>query len=149
MSSECGLLRGRIPPGARARGHHGLNPYSTQPCFGGWRSVVGRSRASAARRTDMVQRSVFGLLRGFRRPRRPPADQSNTPEAVARWGGDSKLRNLSAIDILRDLQPNDFDWLAAHTTMITARRGQLLYMPGETREALFLLKSGRVRIYRL
>jgi CRP-like cAMP-binding protein len=33
--------------------------------------------------------------------------------------------------------------------MVTARRGQLVYMPGETNEALFLLKAGRVRIYRL
>jgi CRP-like cAMP-binding protein len=33
--------------------------------------------------------------------------------------------------------------------MVTAHRGHHIYMPGETSEALFLLKTGRVRIYRL
>ena len=94
----------------------------------------------------MVHRSVVGLLRGLRGGR---AVEERTPLALGRWGRDSKLRHLSAIDIFRDLQAEDLDWLAAHTTMITARRGQLVYMPGETSEALFLLKAGRVRIYRL
>lgn len=41
------------------------------------------------------------------------------------------------------------EWLDAHTTLITTRRGQLIYTPGETSEALLLLKSGRIRTYRL
>jgi CRP/FNR family transcriptional regulator, cyclic AMP receptor protein len=96
----------------------------------------------------MVHRSVVGLLRSLRGERqlgeRPPLSPSL---AGRRW--DTKLRHLSAIDIFRDLRPEDLDWLAAHTTMVTARKGKLVYMPGETSEALFLLKAGRVQIYRL
>ena len=94
----------------------------------------------------MLRRSVVGLLRGLRGERTTP---ETTPPTPPRWTADRKLRHLSAIDIFRDLAPEDLDWLAAHTTMVTARRGQLVYMPGETNEALFLLKAGRVRIYRL
>lgn len=119
----------------------------------------------------MVHRSVASLLRGLRGERgpafaepawpaapegpvaeAPPVPQAAPPAAtptLPRWGRDAKLRHLSAIDIFRDLTPEDLDWLAAHTTMVTARRGQLVYMPDETAEGLFLLKAGRVRIYRL
>jgi CRP/FNR family transcriptional regulator, cyclic AMP receptor protein len=96
----------------------------------------------------MIQRSFVGLLRGLR------GERSTSQRTTLRSGlpsrpGESKLRHLSAIDIFQDLSAADLDWLAAHTTMVTARRGQLVYMPGETNEALFLLKAGRVRIYRL
>jgi CRP-like cAMP-binding protein len=96
----------------------------------------------------MIQRSLVSLLRGLRGGRSPgePAARSG---GLALTGPETKLSHLSAIDIFRDLAPADLDWLAAHTTMVTARRGQLVYMPGETNEALFLLKAGRVRIYRL
>ncbi len=98
----------------------------------------------------MVHRSVAGLLRGLRGGDGVATERSReAPPTLTRWGRDSKLRHLSAIDIFRDLGADDLDWLAAHTTMVTARRGQLVYMPGETSEALFLLKAGRVRIYRL
>jgi CRP/FNR family cyclic AMP-dependent transcriptional regulator len=95
----------------------------------------------------MVHRSVADLLRSLR----DGGGRRSTPlpAPVAWQGAETKLRHLSAIDIFRDLQQEDLDWLAAHTTMITARRGQLVYMPGETSEALFLLKAGRIRIYRL
>src|SRR5919201_1295355 len=33
--------------------------------------------------------------------------------------------------------------------MTTCQRGRLFYMPGETGEALFILKEGRVQLYRL
>lgn len=93
-------------------------------------------------------RSVASLLRGLRGGPHP----SSLPEAVAaraRFGQDGKLRHLSAIDIFRDVDPAILQWLEAHTTMVTARRGQHVYTPGETSEGLFLLKAGRVRIYRL
>jgi CRP-like cAMP-binding protein len=106
----------------------------------------------------MVRRNLVGLLRSLRGAHETKSSASGQTlaepaapavSAVPRFGLEVKMRHLSAIDIFRDLEPEDLDWLAAHTTMITARRGQLLYMPGETSEVLFLLKSGRVRIYRL
>jgi CRP/FNR family transcriptional regulator, cyclic AMP receptor protein len=97
----------------------------------------------------MVHGKVAEILRGLRGGREDPATHQPARPSLARWTRDAKLRHLSAIDIFRDLAPEDLEWLAAHTTMVTARRGQLIYQPGETSEALFLLKAGRVRIYRL
>lgn len=98
----------------------------------------------------MVYRSIAGLLRGLRgQDETLGAPPRAAPLIPASARGDSKRRHLSAIDIFCDLGPEDLEWLTAHTTMVTARRGQLVYLPGETREALFLLKAGRVQTYRL
>lgn len=59
-----------------------------------------------------------------------------------------KARYLSAIDVFRDLPRSEIDRLAHTTTMFTAPRGRVLYRPGETSGALFLLKKGRVQIVR-
>ena len=96
----------------------------------------------------MVHRSVVSLLRGLGGGRHEARIRGATP-SLARLGPDFKLHHLSTIDIFRDLEPEILRWLDAHTTMVTARRGQHVYTPGETSEALFLLKAGRVRIYRL
>jgi CRP/FNR family transcriptional regulator, cyclic AMP receptor protein len=95
----------------------------------------------------MVRSSIARALRGLRG--QPKTATSWSASSLAQFGPDHKVRHLSLIDIFRDLEQPVLQWLAAHTTMITARRGQLIYTPGETREALFLLKSGNVRLYRL
>ncbi len=97
----------------------------------------------------MIRRSVVDLLRGLRGGHDGQSLARATTPSIARFGPDSKLHHLSTIDIFRDLELEILQWLEAHTTMVTARRGQHVYMPGETSEALFLLKTGRVRIYRL
>src|SRR5437667_3037549 len=96
----------------------------------------------------MVRSSVVRVLRGLTGRGNGGQLLPNAP-SLGQFSPGHKIRYLSAIDILRDLEPAMIEWLDAHTTMITARRGQLIYTPGETSEALFLLKSGRVRTYRL
>lgn len=59
-----------------------------------------------------------------------------------------KARYLSAIDVFRDLPKSEIERLAHTTTMFTAPRGRVIYRPGETNAALFLLKKGRVQIAR-
>lgn len=60
-----------------------------------------------------------------------------------------KVGYLRDIDIFCDLTPEDMAWLAQATRMLTCQKGQIIYAPGETGEVLFLLKQGRVQIYRL
>lgn len=60
-----------------------------------------------------------------------------------------KLGYLSAIDIFRDLTPEDMAQLDRMTRMNTAQKGQILFVPGKTGEILFLLKRGRVQLYGL
>jgi CRP-like cAMP-binding protein len=73
-------------------------------------------------------------------------------DPVAASGGvgvvEIKARYLSAIDVFRDLPRSEIERLAHTTTMFTAPRGRVLYRPGETSAALFLLKKGRVQIVR-
>lgn len=63
--------------------------------------------------------------------------------------GTEKIGYLSKMDIFRDLTKDDLAWLENVTVMVTVEKGRLIYTPGETGEVLFLLKKGRVQIYRL
>lgn len=60
-----------------------------------------------------------------------------------------KLRLLRSADLFRDLDDGQMERVGQMATMSHCVRGQTIYTPGETNEALFLLKRGRVQIYRL
>ncbi len=60
-----------------------------------------------------------------------------------------KLSYLSMIDIFRDLSPQDMAEMDRQTTMSTCQAGRIFYMPNDTGEVLFLLKKGRVQLYRI
>ncbi len=60
-----------------------------------------------------------------------------------------KIGYLRAVYIFRDLTAEEIDWIAHVTPMLTCERGRVIYTPGETGEVLFILKRGRVQIYRL
>jgi len=59
-----------------------------------------------------------------------------------------KTYYLSSIDVFRDLPRSEVERLAETTRMITCPRGKVVYRAGESNEALFLLKTGRVQIVR-
>lgn len=61
----------------------------------------------------------------------------------------SKLKYLGEIDIFQDLTPEDIDWMDRVTTMTTCEKGRVFYSPHESSEVLFLLKKGRVQLYRI
>lgn len=61
----------------------------------------------------------------------------------------SKLGYLSAIDIFRDLSSEEMDWLASITTVTHCERGRVFYTPDAKGKVLFLLKKGRVQLYRV
>ncbi len=56
---------------------------------------------------------------------------------------------LARVDIFADLAPAEMDTLAAGARMRTYAAGELLYSPQNQVEALFILKQGRVRLFRV
>lgn len=59
----------------------------------------------------------------------------------------SKLSYLSEGEIFRDLTPEEMEWVTSIGTTVTYEAGTVFYTPEEPREALFVLKKGKVRIY--
>ncbi len=60
-----------------------------------------------------------------------------------------KLEALSQIEIFQDLTQQEVEEMERTTTMSTCEPGRVFYGPDETGEVLFLLKRGRVQLYRL
>lgn len=60
-----------------------------------------------------------------------------------------KLNYLSSIDIFRDLSSQELKEMDRQFTMTSCASGKIFYMPEESGEVLFLLKKGRVQLYRL
>ncbi len=66
-----------------------------------------------------------------------------TPGDLAKQG------HLSEVDIFRDLAPAEIEALGKRAPMKTVPAGTVFYTPEERGEVLFILKVGRVRLYRL
>jgi len=60
-----------------------------------------------------------------------------------------KIGYLRMVDIFRDLSEAEVEEIDRATTITTAHRGKILYMPEETGEVLFMLKEGRIQLYRI
>jgi CRP/FNR family cyclic AMP-dependent transcriptional regulator len=52
-------------------------------------------------------------------------------------------------DLFRDLSASEIEEIEGMTAMRTSRRGRVFFAPGQTGEVLFILKTGRVNIYRV
>lgn len=61
----------------------------------------------------------------------------------------SKLAYLLEAEIFRDLTPHDLEEMDHTLTLATTPAGRIFYSPEETGEILFILKKGRVQIYRI
>ncbi len=59
-----------------------------------------------------------------------------------------KLHFLKKTDIFRKLSHEQIEDIERLTTMTTARRGRQLFTPPERNEVLFILKQGKVQLYR-
>src|SRR5262249_20785336 len=66
-----------------------------------------------------------------------------TPERVR------KLQYLSKVDIFRDLGAEELKEIGRMAVMTTCPPGKIFYTPNETGEVLFILKKGRVQLYRM
>lgn len=61
----------------------------------------------------------------------------------------TKLTYLSNIEIFQDLSSKDLEQMDRQITMSSCAPGKIFYMPEDTGEVLFLLKKGRVQLYRI
>jgi CRP-like cAMP-binding protein len=64
-------------------------------------------------------------------------------------GERTKVAYLSETDLFQDMDARDLEQLERGTAMTTCQRGTVFYTPGETGEVLFILKQGRVNLYRM
>ena len=71
-----------------------------------------------------------------------------TAEAMAFTELD-KIGYLQMVDIFQDLRDAEMEEIDRATTLSVCRKGKILYMPEDTSEVLFLLKEGRIQLYRI
>lgn len=62
---------------------------------------------------------------------------------------DEKLGYLSDVDLFRDLSDRDMAELDRMTTITNVPRGRVFYQPEDVSEVLFLIKQGKVQLYRI
>ncbi|MGQ9490975.1 MAG: Crp/Fnr family transcriptional regulator [Anaerolineae bacterium] len=62
---------------------------------------------------------------------------------------DEKQEYLSDLDLFRDLSERDRMELDRMTTITSVPRGRVFYQPEDVSEVLFLIKEGRVQLYRI
>lgn len=60
-----------------------------------------------------------------------------------------KLNYLQMVDVFQDLTEAELEEIDSATTVTTYRKGRILYMPEDTSQVLFILKQGRVQLYRI
>jgi CRP/FNR family cyclic AMP-dependent transcriptional regulator len=60
-----------------------------------------------------------------------------------------KRAYLRKQELFRDLTPEEIEGLDHQTRMVTCPKGRILYSQDDQAETLFLLKRGRVQVYRL
>jgi len=60
-----------------------------------------------------------------------------------------KMRYLSELTVFQDLTPREMEELNRITTMSTVSKGRVFYRPEEPGEVMFILKEGRVQLYRI
>ena len=59
------------------------------------------------------------------------------------------MRYLSELTVFQDLSPREMEELNRVTIMSTVPKGRVFYRPEEPGEVLFILKEGRVQLYRI
>jgi CRP/FNR family cyclic AMP-dependent transcriptional regulator len=61
----------------------------------------------------------------------------------------SKVGYLKTVDIFQDLGDEDLEALDSSITMIPCEIGKIFYAPEDTGEALFIIKEGKIQLYRI
>lgn len=99
--------------------------------------------------SSAIQRKLAELTR--RTGARPAGPTTRTAARNGKGIGDAaaKLGHLLETEIFRPLSEPERTWLAESTTMVSCERGRVFYAPDEPGEVVFILKHGRVDLYRI
>jgi CRP/FNR family cyclic AMP-dependent transcriptional regulator len=62
---------------------------------------------------------------------------------------EDRVSYLSGVELFRDLSDRDRTELERMTTITNVPRGRIFYQPEDVSEVLFLIKQGRVQLYRI
>ena len=100
--------------------------------------------------TSAIQRKLSDLTRrnGTRKGSRAKTWKT-TRDGQIIGDAKSKLGYLLETEIFRPLSEPERTWLAESTTMVSCERGRVCYTPDEPGEVIFILKRGRVDLYRI
>ena len=60
-----------------------------------------------------------------------------------------KTDYLNQVDALQDLSSAELEEVSNQTHMVDYKRGHIFYMPDDPGEVLFILKKGRIQLYRI
>ena len=61
----------------------------------------------------------------------------------------TKLAYLSVVDIFQDMTPDELKEIQDSISMTTCPAGKIFYSPGQYGEVIFILKKGKVQIYKM
>src|SRR6266545_2353985 len=88
-------------------------------------------------------------LAGGARPWSPGRREEDVDIERAAAAGPDKLWCMSEVDIFCDLDDAEMDAMAQAAPMKSYAAGELVYTPHQPLETLFILKKGRIRIFRV
>lgn len=88
-------------------------------------------------------------LAGGARPWSPGRREEDVDIERAALAGSDRLWCMSEVDIFCDLDEAEMDAMAQAAPMKTYATGELVYTPHQPLETLFILKMGRIRIFRV
>lgn len=88
-------------------------------------------------------------LAGASRPWAPGTREEDVDIERAASDPDDRVWCMSEVDIFCDLDDTEMDAMAAAAPMRTYGPGDLVYTPHQPLETLFILKKGRIRIFRV
>ncbi|HKG24422.1 MAG TPA: Crp/Fnr family transcriptional regulator [Thermomicrobiales bacterium] len=100
-------------------------------------------------RSPALQRKLVELTRHARGRMRKQVTASRAAALKTTADPAAKMGYLRETAVFVSLSPAEQTWLAESTTMITCEQGRVFYTPNEPGEVVFLLKRGKVDLYRL
>ena len=99
--------------------------------------------------TSAIQRKLADLTRRAGTGKGTRAIWKTARDGKIAGDAASKLGYLLETEVFRPLSEPERTWLAESTTMVSCERGRVFYTPNEPGEVVFILKRGRVDLYRI